>query len=67
MEWFVPCVIFLVLWKGFGKKCAKQNMCSNQYTNYSKLNKSGEQKRTCLETEDFTTAQEKVTGDACTA
>lgn len=42
-------------------------MCSNQYTNYSKLNKSGEQKRTCLETEDFTTAQEKVTGDACTA
>lgn len=61
MEWFVQCVIFLVLWKGFGKNGAKENMCGNQYANYSELNKSGEQKRTSLEGKDYTTVQEEVT------
>lgn len=61
MEWFVQYVIFLVLWKGFGKNCAKENMCGNQYANYSKLNKPGEQKRTSLEAKDYTTVQEEVT------
>lgn len=64
MEQFVQCVIFLVLWKGFGKKRAKQNMCGNQYTNYCKLSKSEEQKRTNLEAEDYTAAQEDVTVDS---
>lgn len=37
MEWFIQCVIFLVLWKGFGKHRAKQNTRGNQYSNYHKL------------------------------
>lgn len=67
MERFVQCVIFLVLWKGFGKNCAKQNMCGNQYANCCKLNKSEEQKRTSLEAEDYTTVQEEVTVDSLAA
>lgn len=64
MEPFIQYVIFLVLWKGFGKNCAKQNTRGNRYSNYHKLNKSGEQKRTSLETEDITTVQEEVTVDS---
>lgn len=39
-------------------------MCGNQYTNYCKLSKSEEQKRTNLEAEDYTAAQEDVTVDS---
>lgn len=64
MEWFIQCVIFLVLWKGFGKNCAKKNTRGNQNSNYRKLNWSGEQKRTNLEAKDTTTVQEGVTVDS---
>lgn len=67
MEWFIQCVIFLVLWKGFGRICAKQNTRGNQYSNYRKLNESGEQKRTSLEDENISTVQEEVTVDSHTA
>lgn len=67
MEWFIQCVIFLVLWKGFGRICAKQNTHGSQYSNYRKLNESGEQKRTSLEAEDISTVQEEVTVDSHTA
>lgn len=67
MEWFIQCVIFLVLWKGFGRICAKQNTRGTQYSSYRKLNESGEQKRTSLEAEDISTVQEEVTVDSHTA
>lgn len=39
-------------------------MCGNQYANYCKLSKSGQQKRARLEAEDYATVQEEATVDS---